>query len=128
MAMPVQVSRCMLGMGALSYFFERWVSFFSKMVKTPPGVLPFLPLLTVDRPMRMPLRYTCIVCCGMLTSATTGPLGESCGFHQYSPGLSGPVGLPVDVPFVWNDGLSIAADAVKMETERARIVKHFMRD
>jgi hypothetical protein len=39
-----------------------------------------------------------------------------------------PVGLPVGVPFVWNEGLSIAADAVKMERERARIVKHFMRD
>src|SRR5216117_574069 len=88
MAMPVQVSRCMLGMGALLYFFERWVSFFSKIANTPPGVLPLLPLLIVDRPIRMPLRYTCIVCCGMLTSTTTGPLGESCGFHQYSPGLA----------------------------------------
>src|SRR2546428_9574616 len=100
MAMPVHVSRCMLGMGALSYFFERWVSFFSKMVKPPPGVLPFLPLLTVDRPIRIPLRYTCIVCCGMFTRTTTGPLGESCGFHQYSPGLSAGVGLPVGVPLV----------------------------
>jgi len=42
--------------------------------------------------------------------------------------LSVPVGLPVGVPFVWKEGLSIAADAVKMEMERARIVKYFMRD
>src|SRR6476661_782364 len=108
MAIPLQVSRCMLGMGALSYFLERWVSFFSRMVKTPPGVSwPLEPVLTVDRPMRMPLRYTCIVCCGILTKATTGPCGESFGFHQYSPGLSGPVGFPVGVPWVWNEGLSI---------------------
>src|SRR5438093_4356216 len=126
MAMPVQVSRCMLGIGALLYFFERWVSFFSKIVNTPPGVLAPLPLLMVDRPIRMPLRYTCMVCCGMLTSKTTGPLGESCGFHQYSPGLSCPVGLPVGVPFVWNDGLSIACDPVRTPTEIARIIRNFM--
>src|SRR5205814_3819197 len=39
-----------------------------------------------------------MVCSGMLTSTMSGPLGESCGFHQYSPGLSGPVGFPVGVP------------------------------
>src|SRR5207244_12683736 len=107
MAIPVNVSRCMLGIGALLYFFERWVSFFSKILNTPPGVLPALPLLMVDRPIRMPLRYTCIVCCGMLTSKTTGTLGESCGFHQYSLGLSEAVGLLIGVRFVWNDGHSM---------------------
>src|SRR5262245_20330668 len=81
------------------------------MLNTPGGVeLPLLPLLMLERPMRMPLRYTCIVCCGRLTSTTTGPRGESRGFHQYSPGLSGPVGLPVGVPLVWNDGCSIAKE------------------
>jgi len=75
------------------------------MLNTPGGVeLPFLPLLTLERPIRMPLRYTYIVCCGRLTSATTGPRGESPGFHQYSPGLSWPVGLPVGAPLVWKDG------------------------
>src|SRR5215469_10823124 len=126
MAIPLQVSRCMFGIGALSYFFERCVSFFSKMVNTPPGVLLFLPLLIVDRPIRMPLRYTCIVCCGMLTSTTTGPVGESCGFHQYSPGFSAPVGLPVGVPLVWNDGLCIASDAVRSPTDIARMIRNFM--
>jgi hypothetical protein len=57
-----------------------------------------------------------------------GPAGEISGCHQYSPGLSVPVGLPVGAPFVWKDGLSIAADAVKMEMERARTVKDFMSD
>src|SRR6516225_4077295 len=85
------------------------------MLNTPGGVeLPFLPLLTLERPTRMPLRYTYIVCCGRLTSATTGPRGESLGSHQYSPGLSVPVGLPVGVPLVWNDGCSIAKEVAKM--------------
>lgn len=76
--MMLQVSRCMKGIGALSYFLERCVCFFSRMPNTPAGVeWPFEPVLTVERPMRMPLRYTCMVCCGMLTSTTTGPLGES---------------------------------------------------
>src|SRR5438045_6214197 len=35
------------------------------MLKTPPGVAwPFEPVLTLARPMRMPLRYTCMVCSG----------------------------------------------------------------
>jgi hypothetical protein len=55
-----------------------------------------------------------------------GPAGEISECHQYWPGLSVPVGLPVGVPFVWKDGLSIAADAVKMEMEKARIVRHFI--
>ena len=45
---------------------------------------------------------------GMLTSTISGPLGESCGFHQYSPGLSAPVGLPVGVPLVCAEGFSTA--------------------
>src|SRR5689334_20528985 len=106
--MPLHVRRCMFGIGALSYFLERWVFFFCRIVKTPVGVLwPFDPELTDDRPTRMPLRYTCIVCSGRLTSTTTGPSGDTTGFHQYSPGLSGPVGLPVGEPLVWADGLGI---------------------
>ncbi len=69
---------------------------------------PAEPVLTVVRPMMMPLRYTCIVCWGMLTNASTGPLGEISGLHQYSPGLSTPVGFPVGEPWVWADGFSIA--------------------
>ena len=55
--------------------------------------------LTDERPMRMPFRYT-LVCTGRLTSTMTGPLGEIFGFHQYSPGLSWPLGFPVGVPLV----------------------------
>src|SRR4029077_1145162 len=95
---------------------------------TPPGVsLPLEPVLTVDRPMRMPLRYTCIVCCGILTRTTTGPCGESFGFHQYSPGLSGPVGLPVGVPWVWNEGLSIEYEEVSSAIVSAMVDRIFIR-
>src|SRR5436190_13996205 len=76
--------------------------------------------------MRTPLRYTCMVCSGTLTSTTSGPLGESCGFHQYSPGLSGPVGLPVGVPRVCAEGFSTACAVVSRATERARMVRIFM--
>src|SRR5207253_10649670 len=99
------------------------------MLKTPPGVAwPFEPVLTLARPMRMPLRYTCMVCSGTLTSTTSGPLGESCGFHQYSPGLSGPVGLPVGEPFVWNDGCGIAplAMSARNTTAEMRMVLDFI--
>src|SRR5205807_4676667 len=37
-AVHLHVSRCMFGIGALSYFLERWVCFFSRIVKTPVGV------------------------------------------------------------------------------------------
>src|SRR5689334_12347121 len=97
------------------------------MVNTPGGVeLPLLPLLTLERPMRMPLRYTCIVCCGRLTSTTTGPRGERCGFHQYSPGLSGPVGLAVGMPLVWNDGRSSAKEVAASAAKRAMTGGNFI--
>src|SRR5437762_9149328 len=97
------------------------------MLKTPPGVeWLFEPVLTVERPIRTPLRYTCIVCSGMLTRSMSGPWGEISGCHQYSPGLSGPVGFPVGVPFVWNDGFSIACEAVRSPIEIARVVRNFM--
>src|SRR4029077_9295094 len=90
------------------------------MLNTPGGVeLPLPPLLMLERPMRMPLRYTYIVCCGRLTSATTGPRRESPGFHQYSPGLSEPVGLPVGTPLVWNDGCSIAKEVATSAAKMA---------
>src|SRR6266513_2601941 len=99
------------------------------MLKTPPGVAwPFEPVLTLARPMRMPLRYTCMACSGTLTSTTSGPLGESCGFHQYSPGLSGPVGLPVGVAVVCAEGCSTACAEVWKATETTRIEYNFMSD
>src|SRR5947207_12627036 len=98
------------------------------MLKTPPGVAwPCDPVLTVERPMRMPLRYTWMVCCGMLINTMSGPLGESWGFHQYSPGLSGPVGLPVGVPLVWKDGFSIACAVVNKATTTTRTFRNFIR-
>src|SRR5256885_854370 len=110
MAMPLHVSRCMFGIGASSYVLERWVCFFSRMVKTPVGVsCPFDPELIDERPTRMQLRKTFTFGSENLTSTPPGPAGEIRGFHQYSPGLSGPVDFPVAVPFVWNDGCGIGA-------------------
>src|SRR3954462_8193394 len=99
------------------------------MLKTPPGVSwPFDPVLTVERPMRMPLRYTCIVCCGTLTSTIKGPLGDSSGFHQYSPGFSRPLDLPVGMPLVCAAGLSIAWDAaVRSATKIVSMTGAFMK-
>src|ERR1700726_3072694 len=97
------------------------------MLNTPGGVeLPLVPLLMLDRPMRMPLRYTCIDCCGRLTSTTTGPRGESPAFHQYSPGLSAPVGVPVGVPLVWNDGWSMPTKAATIEAKMAMTAWNFI--
>src|SRR5207248_4982685 len=102
---------------------------FLKDAEDAPGVAwPFEPVLTLARPMRMPLRYTCMVCSGTLTSTTSGPLGESCSFHQYSPGLSGPVGLPVGVPWVCAEGFSTACAAVSRAIEMARTEKNFKSD
>ena len=64
---------------------------------------------------------------GYWSDGMSGPLGESCGFHQYSPGLSGPDGLPVGVPWVWKDGRSIACAEASMATETARLAMNFMR-
>jgi hypothetical protein len=44
--MPFQVMRCMFGISASSYMFERWSLFFSRSAKTPAGVSR--PLTPVD--------------------------------------------------------------------------------
>src|SRR6478736_4671071 len=97
------------------------------MVNTPGGVeRPLPPLLMLERPMRMPLRYTCIVCCGRLTRIMTGPLGEISGCHQYSPGFNGPVGFPVGLPLVWNEGRSIANEVARRPVVSAMTVPSFI--
>lgn len=63
----------------------------------------------------------------MLTSATTGPTGERSGLHQYSPGLSGPVGFPVGVPCVWPAGFCIAAVGETSTAAAKMNVDHFAR-
>src|SRR6478736_4324701 len=97
------------------------------MLKTPPGVeWPCEPVLGLERPMRMPFRYTCIVCSGTLTRTMRGPLGESSGCHQYSPGLSAPVGLPVGVPLVWKEGCCTACEDTSKATEIVRMPMSFI--
>ena len=49
-AMPFQVMRCMCGIQASSYMFERWSLFFSTTAKTPAGVSrPVVPVDTGAR-------------------------------------------------------------------------------
>ena len=79
------------------------------------------------RPMRMPFRYTCMVCSGTLTRTMRGPFGESSGCHQYSPGLSAPVGLPVGVPLVWKEGCCNAYDEVRSAIVSVTVGRIFMR-
>src|SRR5262245_3293209 len=98
------------------------------MLKTPPGVAcPLEPVLAVERRMRMQLRYACLTCSGTLISIISGPAGASCGFHQYSPGCSGPEGFPVGVPFVCAAGFSTASVDESRVAERARIGRIFMK-
>src|SRR6478735_11211405 len=69
---------------------EWWSTFFCRMVNTPVGVSwPFLPVLTLVRPMRRPLRYTYAICSLMLTSTIIGPPVDICGNQANSPGCSG---------------------------------------
>ena len=59
---------------------DSWSTLRWRMVKTPVGVLwPFLPVLTVDRPMRTPFRKTYSCWSGKLMTTTTGPAGEISG-------------------------------------------------
>ena len=50
---------------------------------------------------------------GSQYSTVTGPEGDTIGAHQYSPGESGPLGLPVRVPWVWAEGLPIGSARAK---------------
>jgi hypothetical protein len=50
----------------------------------------------------------------------SGPFGESCGLHQYSPGFRGPVG----VPLVCAEGFSTAC-AVEIRTARRGKAEEF---
>jgi hypothetical protein len=80
-------------------------------------------VLTDARPTSTPLRYTCITCNGTETNTTTGPVGETTGAHQYSPGFNGPVGFPVGVPLVCAAGLSMTPNAGEDNTSPATHIK-----
>src|SRR3982750_4013477 len=109
------------------------------MLKTPPrGSVSFrasayaraanedaVPIL--ERPMRMPFRYSSMVCSGTLTRTMKGPLGESSGCHQYSPGLSVSVGLPVGVPLVWKEGCCTAYDEVRSAIKSVTVDRIFIK-
>src|SRR3954466_11071364 len=89
------------------------------MVNTPVGVSwPFLPVLTVVTPMRMPLRYAYARCSVMLTMTAMGPGDAPRPPHIHWPGLRSPgrvsAGLDCLAP---HTGMGFAAnDAVVSET------------
>ena len=61
---------------------------FWRIVKTPVGVrCPGFPVETGAFPIRIPLRYTDTLCSASDTIMTTGPVGESSGFHSNPPSL-----------------------------------------
>src|SRR5215813_12274430 len=65
---------------------EVWCTSFSKMVKTPVGVgWPGRPVLTLERAIRTPLRYTYATCSVTLATISKGPSGARSGSHTYSP-------------------------------------------
>src|SRR5439155_19776287 len=63
-----------------------WCTSFSRIVKTPVGVRwPGRPVLTLDRAMRIPLRYTYATCSVVLATISKGPSGARSGSQTYSP-------------------------------------------
>src|SRR5437773_8451471 len=68
---------------------EVWCTSFSRIVKTPVGVgCPGRPVLTLDRAMRIPLRYTYATCSVVLATISKGPSGARSGSQTYWPGFS----------------------------------------
>src|SRR5438874_11987846 len=66
-----------------------WCTSFSRIVKTPVGVgWPGRPVLTLDRAMRIPLRYTYATCSVVLATISNGPSGARSGSQTYSPVFS----------------------------------------
>src|SRR6266567_1045090 len=85
-----------------------WCTSFSKIVKTPVGVgCPGRPVLTLDRAMRIPLRYTYATCSVVLATISSGPSGARSGSQTYSPVFSVAVSGDTRTPSV-----KVSADTV----------------
>src|SRR5437773_9024775 len=68
---------------------EVWCTSFSKIVKIPVGVgCPGRPVLTLDRAMKIPLRYTYATCSVVRATISKGPSGARSGSQTYSPVFS----------------------------------------
>src|SRR6266513_5294563 len=93
-----------------------WCTSFSRIVKTPVGVgCPGRPVLTLDRAMRIPLRYTYATCSVVLATISSGPSGARSGSQTYSPVFSFAVSGDTRTPSV-----KVSADPVNgLRTSRA---------
>src|SRR5436190_5629999 len=93
-----------------------WCNSFSKIVKIPVGVrCPGRPVLTLDRAMRIPLRYTYATCSVVLATISSGPSGARSGSQTYSPVFSFTVSGETRTPSV-----KVSADTVNgLRTSRA---------
>src|SRR5438094_178689 len=93
-----------------------WCTSFSRIVKIPVGVgCPGRPVLTLDRAMRIPLRYTYATCSVVLATISKGPSGARSGSQTYSPVFSFTVSGETRTPSV-----KISADPVNgLRTSRA---------
>src|SRR4030095_8865445 len=76
---------------------------------------PGRPVLTLDRAMRIPLRYTYATCSVVLATISKGPSGARSGSQTYSPGFSLSVSGDTRTPSV-----NFSADKVNSpDTSRA---------
>src|SRR6266536_4519225 len=112
-----------------------WCTSFSKIVKTPVGVgWPGRPVLTLDRAMRIPLRYTYATCSVVLATINKGPSGARSGSQTYSPVFSFTVSGDTRTPAVKVsadaiNGSRISRAATRMRNEESEdfMVRGFMR-
>src|SRR5438552_8231837 len=85
-----------------------WCTSFSRIVKIPVGVgCPGRPVLTLDRAIRIPLRYTYATGSVVLATISKGPSGARSGSQTYSPVFSVTVSGETRTPSV-----KVSADRV----------------
>src|SRR6266568_64445 len=112
-----------------------WCTSFSRIVKTPVGVgWPGRPVLTLDRAMRIPLRYTYATCSVVLATINKGPSGARSGSQTYWPGFSVTVSGDTRMPSVkvsddTMNGSRMSKVAARMRNEKNEdfVVRIFMR-
>src|SRR6266513_1247173 len=99
---------------------EVWCTSFSRIVKTPVGVgWPGRPVLTLDRAMRIPLRYTYATCSVVLATISKGPSGARSGSQTYSPVFSLTVSGDTRTPSV-----KVSADPVNSSRTSRAAARH----
>src|SRR4029450_5063162 len=97
------------------------------MVNTPVGVRwPGRPVLTLDRAMRIPLRYIYATCSVMLATINKGPSGPRSGSQTYSPGFSVTVSGDTRTPSVKVSAKMIGRSRTSRPAAKAINTKNFI--